>query len=178
MGRPRLPEGYNETDLRLAVGYGMFDNWQKAAEFSNMGYANLQIHRRKNAAFIDEVVKVVQEAVRLRRRDAPEIPVEKQIEAMSKLYGKAIMVAEEALERGDYATARMVLQDAQDRNHGKPTQHVKLEAESKTTIELPPEVTETFLLIGESLRNSQRLYSAPPMLEASVVPDEAAGSDK
>lgn len=178
MGRKPLPTDYNMTDLRLAVGYALFDHWGKAAEFANMSYSNIKFHKQKNGEFINEVVAVVQECLRLRRREAPEIPVDKQIEAMARLYGKAIAVAEEALEAGDYATARLVLEDVQNRNHGKPTQRLQVDATSKTVIELPPEVSETFALLGQSLKNSQRLYAAPPMLEATVLPDEAADPDK
>lgn len=173
-GRKPLPTGYNLTDLKLAVGYVLLGSWEKAAEFAGMEKRNSSYHRIKNKEFIDEVIETVNLCMMLRRRESPEISVEKQVERLSGLYGKAIAVAEEALDRGDRVTALSVITEAIDRNHGKARQTMKVEGEVRQVHELPPAVSAAINSLGALLSQGSQLYTLPPVLElseADVVAD-------
>lgn len=173
-----MQKGYNEKDLRLGVGYAVLGTWEKASDFAGMEKRNSGYRRGANGEFIDSVVAVVSEALRLRRASAPEVDKTKQIEKLSSMFGKAAAVVEEGIELGDTKLAIDVLTKAIEHNHGKARQTMKLEKEEHHVISLPPEVETALKSLAPLLQQSGSLYVPPPMLElqeAEIVdsPDPA-----
>lgn len=166
---PAKRQDFNESDIRIAIGIAILGSREKAADFANCSERTVFNRQSANPGVIRGIIGMVEEAMRLRRKTVAEVKVERQIEELSKLYGKALAVAEEALEKGDYEMARTVIRESIDRSHGKARQTIQVDGQVNHVHVLPPEVSAAIQMLGPQLKLSEALYLPPPAEEADVV---------
>lgn len=162
--------GYNARDYRIALGIVLLKSREKAAEFAGVAVRTVYNRLDTNGKWISEAMAILEECLVQRRRDVEEVAAEQWLKKYEKVWAKAFSVAEEEIEKGNYAAARDILRTAEDRRFGKPTSTIRVEGEVKhKLIPINPQVERVVEGIEKLAMDSADFYLPPSAEEAELV---------